>query len=444
MELWRTTDRAQLVELDRRHVWRPYTAADEHERVDPFVVVGAEGPWLLDADGRRYLDSNGSWWCNTLGHGRSELRRALCEQAERMLHVTLAGVVHEPAAHLAERLVDVAPGALRRVFFTDNGSSAVEVALKIALQFFHQNGEPRRRRFLALPGAYHGDTLGVMSLGGVGAFVEIFRPVLFEAWRPVEPPRTERGWDWEPVAEAFERELAERGEDVAAVVLEPMVQGAAGMRVYPSWLLSRIAAAARAAGALLVLDEVFTGFGRTGRRFACEWAGVEPDLLCLAKGLTGGTMPLAATLATERIFDGFRGGRRRALMHGHTYCGHPLGAAVALEALRLYEEERVLERVESLAPRLREGFEAMAREIPGVHRPRAIGMVAAVDLGEAGYHGEAGWRVHVAARRRGLYLRPLGDTVYVCPPLVLRDEEMDFLLRGVREAVAEAMDASAA
>ncbi len=439
MEPWSDENRERLIAVDRRHLWRPYTAADEHERRDPFVVVRAEGPWLFDADGRRYLDTNGSWWCNTLGHGRAELRRALCEQAERMLHVTLAGVVHEPAARLAERLAVWAPGSLNRVFFTDNGSSAVEVALKIALQFFRQNGEPARHRFLALPGAYHGDTLGVMSLGGVGAFVETFRPVLFDAWRPPEPPRDEGGWDWEPVAVAFERELAERGEDVAAVVLEPIVQGAAGMRVHPPWLLARIAEAARAAGALLVLDEVFTGFGRTGRWLACEWAGVEPDLLCLAKGLTGGTMPLAATLASERLFDGFRGGRSRALMHGHTYCGHPLGSAVALEALRIYEEERILEHVAALAPRLCEGFEAMARDLPGVQRPRSIGMVAAVDLGEGGYHGATGWRVHEAARRRGLYLRPLGDTVYVCPPLVIQEEELDFLLEGVREAVAEAL-----
>ncbi len=433
--------RAALVALDRRHLWRPYTPADEHERRDPFVVERAEGVWLYDVDGRRYLDTNGSWWANTLGHGRPELREALCRQAERMLHVTLAGVVHEPAALLAERLVALAPEGLQRVFYTDNGSGAVEVALKIALQFFRQNGEPKRTRFVALPGAYHGDTLGVMGLGGVAAFVETFRPVLTRAWRPPEPVPTATGWDWGPTVEGLEAHLRAEGEHVAAVVLEPLVQGAAGMRIHPPEVLGRIAEACRRAGALLVLDEVFTGFGRTGTMFACEQAGVRPDLLCLAKGLTGGTMPLAATLATERLFDGFRGERGRALMHGHTYGGHPLGAAVALEALRLYQTEDVVGRVRALAPRLRDGFEALAEELPGVRRPRALGLVAALDLGEEGYHGEIGWRVHLAARRRGLYLRPLGDTIYVCPPLTITAEELDWMLEQLRGALQEALEA---
>ena len=282
-----------LVALDRAHVWRPYTSSEDHESRPLFVVDRAEGPWLIGPDGRRVLDASGSWWCNNLGHGHPRLRDAMRQQSERLMHCTFAAATHEPAARLAAELVEVAPTGLNRVFYSDNGSTAVEVALKIAFQYWQQNGQPERKRFLALPGAYHGDTLGAMSAGAVGEFSAVFRPLLFDVSRPEEPA----DHDWTPVFDALFEELGERGEQIAGVIVEPIVQGAAGMRMYPPAQLGELRKRIDEAGALLIADEVFTGFGRTGPMWACEHAGITPDLLCTAKGLSGGMLPFAATLA---------------------------------------------------------------------------------------------------------------------------------------------------
>ncbi len=429
--------RDEIVALDRRHVWRPYTSSEEHERADPIVVVAAEGATLVDADGRRYLDGGASWWCNNLGHGHPRLRAALARQAETLAHCTYAGVAHEPAARLAAELVEVAPPGLTRVFFSDDGSTSVEVALKIAFQYFQQNGATARTRFLTLPGAYHGDTFGSMSVSAVDAFNGIFRPLLAE---PVRVPGAERDGapDHEAIAGAVEHALDREGDRVAALVVEPIVQGAAGMQMYAPSILRRFREATERAGALLVCDEVFTGFGRTGAMWASDLAGVTPDLLCTAKGLSGGMLPFAATLATDRVYDGFRGDRRRALMHGHTFFGNPLGAAVAREVLAIYRDEAVLEGVAPRARAIAAAMEDLAR-LPGVRRVRALGMIGALDLGDGGYFGALGWKVRDEARARGAHLRPLGDTVYVCPPLTIAEPELETLLAIVRASVAAAL-----
>jgi adenosylmethionine-8-amino-7-oxononanoate aminotransferase len=416
-----------LIALDRAHVWRPYTSSEDHERRPLFVVDRAEGPWLIAADGRRVLDGSGSWWCNNLGHGHPRLREALRRQSERVMHCTLAAATHEPAARLAAELIEAAPAGLNRVFYSDNGSTAVEVALKVAFQYWQQNGQPKRKRFLALPGAYHGDTLGVMSAGAVDEFSSVFRPLLFDVARPDDPV----GQDWKPVFDALFSMLADDGEEIAAVIIEPIVQGAAGMRMYPPVFLAELRRRVDEAGALLIADEVFTGFGRTGPMWACEHASIEPDLLCTAKGLSGGVLPFAATLATERVYDGFRGDKSRALMHGHTFCGNPLGAAVAREVLAIYRDDDVLASTAPKAARVKAAIGAMTA-IPGVTNPRALGMCAAFEVGLPGYMGKVGWEISDVALELGAHLRPLGNTVYIVPPLNIESDDLDRLLQIVR------------
>ncbi|MBI5512318.1 MAG: adenosylmethionine--8-amino-7-oxononanoate transaminase [Deltaproteobacteria bacterium] len=429
-------DRAALVALDKRRVWHPYTPTDEYlASTDPLVLTACEGAWLTDMNGRRYLDGNGSWWVSTLGHRHPRLVEALVRQARSLPHGSLAGCTHEPAARLADRLVALAPEGLDRVFYSDNGSTAVEVALKVCGHYWAQNGRPRRTLFLALGGAFHGETLGATSLGGVEAFRRVYDPWTFEVLRA---PAPDEPGGWERAFLALERAVLERSDALAAVVLEPVVQGAAGMRIYPPEYVSRVRALTRHVDTFLVADEVFTGLGRTGARWACDLAGVSPDVLCTAKALSGGLLPFAATLVTERIFDGFRGDRSRTFWYGHSYCGNPLGAAVALEALDVYVDEMVLEGIPPRAARIAERMSALGA-LPGVSNPRALGMVGAVDLGGGGYLSRAGWRVYSQALARGAYLRPLGDTVYLAPALNIPLGDLDALLDALEQSVRAAL-----
>ncbi|HEY8430545.1 MAG TPA: adenosylmethionine--8-amino-7-oxononanoate transaminase [Sandaracinaceae bacterium] len=433
MRLGPDLTRADVVALERRHVWPPYTSSEWHESTDPLVVVGGEGPWIEDADGRRLLDGNASWWAVTLGHQHPRLRAALARQADALMHVAAGGITHAPVALLAKELCAVAPPGLSRVHFSDDGSTAVEVAVKIAFQYWQQNGRPSRTRFLALAGAYHGDTLGAASLAAVEEFSRIFAPLLFEVIRPPDP-----GEGWDPVVEHVERTLREEGDAIAGVVVEPLIQGAAGMRMHEPSVLRAIADAARAADTFLIADEVFTGYGRTGSMWACDHAGVTPDLMCVAKGFTAGVLPMAATLATERVYDGFRGGPERALMHGHTFCGNPLGAAVAREVLAIYRDEDIVGQVRAKAPLVARAFERIG-SISGVRSTRARGLVGAADLGDGGYHGRLGWRVFEAALERGAFLRPLGDTVYVSPALNISEHDLGLLLDILEDSIRAVM-----
>jgi adenosylmethionine-8-amino-7-oxononanoate aminotransferase len=419
----------ELIALDRAHVWRPYTSSQDHQERPLLAVEGAEGAWLILAGGRRVLDASGSWWCNNLGHGHPRLRSAITRQSGRLMHCSFAGATHEPGARLAAELVDVAPNGLDRVFFSDDGSTAVEVALKIAFQYWQQNERPARRRFLALPGAYHGDTIGAMSVGGIEEFTHVFRPLFFEVQRPPEAPDGQ----WEPVFERLFELLRRDADGIAGVIVEPIVQGAAGMRMYPPKLLAALREETARADTFLIADEVFTGFGRTGPMWGCDHAGITPDLLCTAKGLSGGVLPFAATLATDRVYQGFRGDKSRALMHGHTFCGNPLGAAVAREVLAIYRDENVLQAAKPKAARLARAIEAMWK-VPGVTAPRSLGMCAAFEVGARGYMGTLGWQISEVALELGAHLRPLGNTVYLVPPLNIEDRDLDRLLDIVRES----------
>ncbi|HTQ08007.1 MAG TPA: adenosylmethionine--8-amino-7-oxononanoate transaminase [Polyangiaceae bacterium] len=423
-------NRDRIVELDKSHVWHPYTAMQEYvAETDPLVVVRAEGARLFDADGRSYIDANSSWYCAALGHRHPRLVAALRDQAESLCHVALAGITHEPAARLAAELAEVGPGALPHVFFSDDGSTAVEVALKLAAQYWLQNGRPARRRFVALEGAFHGETLGATLLGGVDVFRQAFAGLIGECLRvPTDAGGHERTFA------VLSDLVSSHADEIAAVVLEPVVQGAGGMRIYDPALVRAAREVTARHDVFLVLDEVFTGYGRTGPMWAVEHAGVEADLVCLAKGFTSGILPMAATLASRRIFEGFLGGKERAFLHGHTFTGNPLGARVALEVLAVYRDERVIERAAPKAARITARF-ARLGELPGVSGVRTLGMVAALDLNAGGYLDRAGWRVYEEARKRGAYLRPLGSTVYVTPPVNIPDADLDELLDIVEESL---------
>ncbi|MEO7035256.1 MAG: adenosylmethionine--8-amino-7-oxononanoate transaminase [Polyangiaceae bacterium] len=423
--------RESVIALDKAHVWHPYTAMDEYiAETKPLVISRASGSRLFDTDGRVYLDGNSSWWCNALGHSHPRLVRALSAQAERLSHTALAGMTHEPAALLAKNLVAVAPVGLEHVFFSDNGSTAIEVALKMALQYWLQNGRPERTRFVAFEGAYHGDTLGVAMLGGIELFRRPFASVVVDCLRV---PAASDGY--ERAFAALEALLEAESDRVAAVVLEPMVQGVAGMRMYDAEFLRRARALTTKYDVFLVLDEVFTGYGRTGPMWASQHAGVVPDLMCTSKAFTGGMLPMAATLTTRRLFEGFFGGHGRAFFYGHTFAGNPLGAAVALEVLRVYEDERVLERAAAKAQRIAAAFESF-RDIPGVTTTRSLGMIGALELdGQRGYLERGGQRVYKEALRRGAYLRPLGHIVYIAPSMNIPDADLEELLGIVSESV---------
>ena len=428
--------RDEIVRLDRAHVWHPYTPVDTWEKTAPIVVARAEGSSLYDADGTRYIDGNASWWVAALGHSHPRLVRVVREQAETLAHCALAGIAHEPSSALAAELVRVAPPGLSRVFYSDDGSTAVEVAVKIALQTWQHRGAPQKTRFVALDGAFHGDTVGASSLGGVELFRRPFACVLFECVRAPFPDPAAYERAFETIRELITREHG----TIAAVVVEPLVQGAAGMRTYDPDFLRALRELTRALDVLLIVDEVFTGYGRTGTMFACEQAGITPDVMCIGKAFSS-IIPMAATLVTDAVYDAFRGRDDRALWYGHTFCGNPIGAALAREVLAIYEDEGVVAQASAKAPRISAAFERI-RAIPGVARVRTLGMIGAADLeGSTGYLGQAGWRVYEEARQRGAYLRPLGDTVYVCPPLVIDERDLDDLLQILEDSVRAALPA---
>ena len=399
---------SDLPARDRRHLWHPYT---QHGlEPDPLPVVGASGALLKLDDGRELIDGISSWWTCLHGHGHPRLVEAMATQAARLDHVLFAGCTHPPAVELAEALLEVVPAGLERVFYSDNGSTAVEVALKMVFQRWVHRGQPERRVFVALEGAYHGDTFGAMAVGERAPFFTPFEPLLFEV-RHVAPR-----------AEALEAALAELGERAAGVILEPRVQGAAGMVMHSAGFVRAVRAACDRTGVPMIADEVMTGFGRTGELFATVGAGVSPDVLCLAKGLTGGTFPLSATLATEAMFDAFVSeDRGKAFFHGHSFTAHPVGCAVALASLALCRQDGVPERLDHVGRRVEAGL-----DMPGVRR---TGGIVAVDLespaGDPGYLSTLGPRLRAGAIERGVLLRPLGNVLYALPPACTSAAECD-------------------
>jgi adenosylmethionine-8-amino-7-oxononanoate aminotransferase len=414
-------------QLDHSHLWHPFTQQRDWLGEEPLMIERAQGTELMDADGRRYLDGVSSLWCNVHGHRHPVIDRAVADQLERVAHSTMLGLSHPGAAELAARLVELAPPGLNRVFFSDSGSTAAEVALKMAFQYWqHRGGQHvRRTSFVCLSGAYHGDTIGSVSVGGIDLFHQAFGPLLFKAHRA-------QAGDIDDMA----RLLSTHEEELAAVIVEPLVQGAAGIVTHPPGYLRAVRELCDRHGVLLICDEVATGFGRTGTMFACEQERVAPDLLCLAKGLTGGYMPLAATLATERIYEAFLGAHDefKTFFHGHTYTGNPLACAAALGSLDVFEMERTLVRMQ---PKIRLLGE-MLREVaamPEVAEVRQCGFMVGIDLGEHDPWLRMGHRVVREARDRGVIVRPLGDVIVLMPPLSISKQDIRRLVSVVAESI---------
>ncbi len=439
----------QLAAEDRRFLWHPFTQMRDWEREPPLIIERARGAYLFDTQGRRYLDGVSSLWVNVHGHRKRELDHAILTQVRRVAHTTLLGLASLPSIELAKRLVQLAPRGLSRVFFSDDGSTAVEVALKMALQYWQLQGRPAKQGFVSFVNAYHGDTIGAVSAGGIALFRGRFAPLLFKTYQVPTAYcyRCHLGLTY-PACEIaclqdFERTLRRRHKAIAAVIIEPICQAAAGMLMPPAGYLRRVRELCSRYHVLLIADEVATGFGRTGRMFACEHERVAPDLLCLAKGLTGGYLPLAATLTTEAIYRAFLGEYKefKTFFHGHSYTGNPLGCAVAVANLKVFAREQTLRRLQPKIRFLARQLRPLA-DLPHVGEVRQKGFMVGIELVKnratrAAYplEEQRGIRVGVEARARGLLIRPLGNVVVLMPPLSTTTGQLARMVRIVREAV---------
>jgi adenosylmethionine-8-amino-7-oxononanoate aminotransferase len=444
---------AELAARDLAHVWHPCTQMREHASQLPLIpIVRGDGAWLVDADGRRYLDGISSWWSNLFGHANPRIAAAIAEQAAKLNHVMLAGFTHEPALQLAEELTRIAPSGLTRVAYAGDGASAVEIALKMSFHYWHNRGQPRRRRFVALANAYHGETLGALAVSDLPLYRAVYGPLLFE---PLVAPSP----DWldaepgESAADVAARRLADmrtllerHAHETCAVIIEPLVQCSGGMRMHAPSYLAGLRKLCDEFDVHLIADEIAVGFGRTGTLFACGQGPITPDFLCLSKGLTGGALPLSAVLTTDRVYDAFLGdyAANNAFLHSHTFSGNPIACAAALASLAIFREEPVLERTRSLAAYLAGRLEPLARH-PHVANLRRTGWITAFDLvadkaSRKPYPGaeRRGLRFYRQALQRGVLLRPLGDTVYFLPPYCIDERDVDRMV----DAACDAVDAA--
>jgi adenosylmethionine-8-amino-7-oxononanoate aminotransferase len=432
---------AAIAARDLAVVWHPCTQMQDHEQLPLVPIARGEGVWLYDFEGRRYLDGISSWWVNLFGHANPRINAALVEQAARLEHVLLAGFTHEPALELAEALVAVAPAGLTRCFFADNGSAAVEIAMKMSFHYWQNLGRPEKRRFVTLSNSYHGETLGALAVGDVELYKRVYRPLLMDVITVPSPDchAREPGEDWEAHSRRMfahmEATLAARAGEVAAVIVEPLVQCAGNMRMYHPAYLALLREACDRHGVLLIADEIAVGFGRTGTLFACEQAGIRPDFLCLSKGLTGGYLPLSVVLTAEPVYRAFYGDyvKLTAFLHSHSYTGNPLACAVALATLRIFRDDDVIARNRGLARRMGAALAPLAGH-PHVAEVRQTGMIAAVEFVKDRATGERydwrerrGLRAYRHALEQGALLRPVGNVVYLMPPYVITPAEIDWL-----------------
>jgi adenosylmethionine-8-amino-7-oxononanoate aminotransferase len=448
-------DRLNDVRLwDRHHVWHSFTQMAEYE---PFLIERAQGCWLFDSEGRRYLDGVSSMWCNVHGHNHPVINEAIRRQLDKVAHVTSLGMGNSTTATLAHRLIQRSPQRLQHVFFSSDGASAVEVALKLAFQYWRQcdSPQPQRSLFLALGQAYHGDTLGSVSVGGVSRFHAMFAPLLFDVLRGPCPdsfrkPKQYQGTDLTSYyLSSYEKLLVEHGDRVAAIITEPLVQGAAGMVMHPPGFLRGLRDLADRYKTLLIVDEIATGFGRTGTLWACQQESVEPDLLCSGKGLSGGYLPISATLASTEIWNAFLGPyeQSKSFFHGHTFGGNPLAAAAALATLDLFESEQTLQQIPRKAAKLAELL-APLRDHPHVGDVRQRGLIAAVELVQDKstlqpypWEQRRGVLACQRALREEVWMRPLGNVIILMPPLVIDDAEMEQLVHAAKVGIVAATQA---
>jgi adenosylmethionine---8-amino-7-oxononanoate aminotransferase len=429
-------DYKDIIRLDRRHVWHPCTQEKDLEALPPLVIERGEGSYLFTAQGQRIIDAVSSWWVNLFGHNHPRLNRALHDQTQRIAHHIFAGFTHEPAVELAQRLCAKAPGNLSRVFFADNGSAAVEVALKMSFQYWQQSGKPDKTRFVSISDAYHGETLGALAVSGCDLYRKTYQPILMKGYSVQGPDcfRCPYGLHRSQCSaqcfEHMERTVSANHTQIAAIIIEPLIQAAAGMRIYPPVYLQKLRTLCDTYDIHYIADEIAVGFGRTGRFLANEHAGTQPDLLCLSKGITGGYLPLAVTLTTDEIYQAFYDDYTslKAFLHSHSYTGNPLACALAVEVLKIFEEEDILT---GMQPRMQILDEARAafEDHPHVGEMRRCGLVAAIEMvadkkEKAGYPWEQrrGYQFYQKALAQGALLRPLGNVIYFMPPLNIPED----------------------
>ena len=448
---------SDLQKRDLKHVWHPCSQMKDYEEFPPIVIKSGKGIYLYDENGKEYIDAVSSWWVNLFGHANERISAALAEQARQLEHVIFANFTHEPAVLLAEKLAKVTPEGLSKVFFADNGSSAVEIALKMSFQYHKQKNKPNKTRFLALSNAYHGETLGALSVGGVGLYNEVFQPLLLNTIRAEGPDcfrcpfQEEPGSCDTPCISFIEEKLRVHHEELAAVIIEPLIQAAAGMKMYPPGYLSKLRQLCSKYDVHLIADEVAVGFGRTGTMFACDQAGITPDFICLSKGLTGGYLPLSAVVTTDEVYDAFYDDYQtmKAFLHSHSYTGNPLACSVALEVLRIFEEECFIDQIQAKAAYMRERATELFVHQPHVGEYRQTGMVGAIELVMDKALNEpipaeerAGYQIYRIALEKGLLLRPLGNVLYFMPPYVISETEIDRMLKVANEAMQHYFDKS--
>jgi len=443
-----------LVEKDLKYIWHPCSQMKDYEELPPIIIDYGKGVYLYDIYGKEYIDIVSSWWCNLLGHCNEKINAGIAEQLDRLEHVIFANFSHVPAISLCERLSEIIPKGLTKFNFSDNGSAAVECALKMAFQYQYQTGKPEKKRFMCLSGGYHGETIGALSVGSMDLYARIYKPMLMDTIH-VEAPDCYRcmygkcrdcccAECFENAEKAFERYAGE----TCAIIAEPLLQGSAGMRIYPPVYLKKLRELCNQYDVLLIADEIATGFGRTGKMFACDHAGITPDILCISKGLTGGYMPMAITITTDKIYDAFYAdyNEGKAFMHSHTYSGNPLGCSAALAVQKILREDRILEDSAVRAKYLHEKLCDTLLDHPNIGEIRHIGLINAIELvtnkkAKTGFDSRLriGYQVYKKALRQGLLLRPLGNVLYFNPPLTINEEEIGKAVERCTTAISEVL-----
>ncbi|MGE7840892.1 adenosylmethionine--8-amino-7-oxononanoate transaminase [Lysinibacillus sp. NPDC093712] len=442
----------ELQETDLQHVWHPCSQMKDYEDFPPIVIKKGQGVWLYDEKNHRYLDAVSSWWVNLFGHANPRISQALSEQAFTLEHVIFANFSHVPAIKLAQKLVALTPHSLQKVFFADNGSAAIEIALKMSFQYHMQIGKTTKKRFLALTDAYHGETLGALSVGGVDLYNEVYQPLLLDTVRAQGPdcfrcPFNKNSQSCDAQCIQFvEEELIMHHKEITAVIIEPLIQAAAGMKMYPVIYLRRLRELCTTYDVHLIADEIAVGFGRTGTLFACEQAEISPDFMCLSKGLTGGYLPLSVVLTTNEVYQAFYDdyATMKAFLHSHSYTGNTLACRVALEVLSMFEEEHYIDIVQEKGERMRKLAVEAFSDLPFVGEYRQVGFVGAIELVANREMKEPlpseeriGYQIYKRALTKGLLIRPLGNVLYFMPPYIITDEEMQFMIQTTKETIVQ-------
>lgn len=439
----------QLMDWDKEYIWHPFTQMKDYMDMNPLVIQKGEGCYLVDTSGNRYIDGVSSLWVLVHGHGKKELVDAIQKQSKTLCHSTLLGLANVPSVILAKKLIEIVPKGLSKVFYSDNGSTSVEIALKMAYQYWQQKGEKKRKRFIAFTNAYHGDTIGAVSVGGIDLFHQVYGPLLFKTFKAPSPycyrcpMKLRQETCGMACVDAFEKVVKKHHEETCAVIIEPLVQGAAGMILQPPGWLNAIWKIAKEYGLLFIADEVATGFGRTGNLFACEEERISPDFMCVAKGITGGYLPLAATLSTEEVFNGFLGqfDEFKTFFHGHTYTGNPIACAVAVESINLFKKEGLLQKLQQKTAILKNSLDRF-KELTHVGEVRQKGFMVGIELVKSrktkrsyAPGDKIGQKVIWEARKRSVIIRPLGDIIVLMPPLAIDRPTLEELVDVTYESI---------